>query len=80
MRDTTVIDNERTAKQQEIKEAENNHFVVKQEILSIQRKIIDLQAEKKDKEIFESKASHILRIKRIELKALENEFWNSKNI
>lgn len=80
MRDTTIIDNERTIKQQEVKEAENNFFVVAQEILLLQREIINLQAQKKDKEITASKASHILKIKRIELKVLENEYWNTRHV
>ena len=80
MRDTTTIDNERTIKQQELKQAESDHFKVAQEILLLQRDIINLQAKKKDLEISASKASYIVKINRIELKSLENEYWNSKNV
>jgi len=80
MRNVVVIENERIAKQQELKEAEKNNFQVAQEILLLQKDIINLQAKKKDLEISAGKSSHIIRILRIELKALENEFWNTKNI
>ena len=79
MRDTTTIDNERTIKQQELKEAETNNFKIAQEILLLQRDIINLQGKKKELEIAASKSGHILKIKRIELKSLENEYWNTRN-
>lgn len=79
MRDTTTIDNERTIKQQEVKEAETNNFKIAQEILLLQRDIINLQGKKKELEIAASKSGHILKIKRIELKSLENEYWNTRN-
>lgn len=80
MRDLTTVDNERTAKQKELKEAENNNFKIAQEILSLQRAIIGLQCKKKDLEIAASKSGHIVKILRIEIKSLENEYWNAKNI
>jgi len=80
LRDTTAIDTDRTAKQLELKAAEHNYFIVAQEILVLQRDIINLQAKKKDLEITASKANHVVKILRIEVKSLENEYWNAKNI
>lgn len=70
----------------EIVERENGFAValedqqkVEQEILLLQREILTLQGKKKDYEIYNSKARHLLKKITIEIKLLEKKFWAAKN-
>ena len=82
-----MIDNKSSAEiANEIVERENlltsalgNQYTVEQAILTLQRDILGLQSRKKDLEIDNSKAKHIVRKLQIEIKLLEKSFWKAKN-
>ena len=84
---TSSMDNRTSAEiANEIVERENlltsalgNQYTVEQAILTLQRDILGLQSRKKDLEIDNSKAKHIVRKLQIEIKLLEKSFWKAKN-
>ncbi len=52
---------------------------VEQEILLLQRQILELQLQKKDFEMAKSKGGHNIKQANIELKLLKSKFWQAKN-
>ena len=76
---SSEISQEISGKEKEISEALKNQYLVEQEILSLQRKMLELQLKKKDFETANSKAKHILRQLTIELKELTAKFWQVKD-
>ena len=52
---------------------------VEQEILLLQREILELQRKKKDLEIARSQANHVVRKTSIELRVLRNQFFSARN-
>lgn len=62
-------------KSKECEIASNALFIVEQEILVLQRQIIELQGKKKDLELAASKGKQNLRILNNELQRITREFW-----
>ena len=73
------IENLRVERLEALSEAQTICSRVEQERLLIQRGIIDLQGKKKDLEIAESKAKHIIRKLNNEIEYLKSKFWSVKN-
>ena len=65
--------------QKKLKEYQASQYIVDDEILKLQKKIIELQSEKKDKEIIANKGKHNIRQLMIDIKMMTNEYWNIKN-
>jgi len=78
MRDTTTIDNERTAKQKELKVAEDSYHTIRQEILVIQREILERELRKKDLDIGLDKARHIMNVLKLDIEMLKNEYFATR--
>lgn len=66
-------------KEQELANLIDNTLPIDQEILLIQRSIIELQHKKKDLEIENLKGKHLIKKQNIELRLLKNKFWAVKN-
>lgn len=66
-------------KEKDYREAVKNISSVEQEILIIQKQIIDLQGKKKDLELIKCKATQNIRLLSSELRVLKQSFWASKN-
>ena len=64
--------------QKQLKGYQSSQYIVEDEILKLQKKIIELQSEKKDKEIISNKGRHNIRQLLIDLKMLTNEYWSLK--
>ena len=78
MRTLEIVSNEIVAKQKELKQAQTNQYEVEDKILHLQKDIINKQGEKKDYEITAGKGRYNIRQINIDLKMLNNEFWNLK--
>ena len=72
------IDLLKVEKEKELKEAQGNLHKVELEELEIAKKIIILQAQRKDLQIAASKARQIVRNLNLEIKILISEFWRAK--
>lgn len=66
-------------RERELQKANEYLSTVVQERLRLQRQIIEIQLRKKDLEIAEEKATHVVRSIRSDLNILENAFWAAKN-
>jgi hypothetical protein len=66
-------------KEKELQEAIKILFEVEQNILMLSRKIIDLQGQKKDLEIAQSKGNQNVKVLQSELRVLRNQFFAAKN-
>lgn len=75
----TDIDNAKVEKEKELSLTINDEETVRQEILKLQRKIIDLQGEKKDLEIGLSKAKHVKELLKNDISILKSKYWAAKN-
>lgn len=73
------FENMKVEKEKELVCAINNEETVRQRILEIQRKIIGLQAEKKDLEISLSKARHVKDVTKIEVSMYNSKKWTARN-
>jgi len=73
------ISNQITEKENELANALENQQKVEQEILLLQRDILELQYKKKNLEITNSKAKHNIKQLNIEIKLLTSKFWLAKN-
>ena len=73
------IDTIKVEKEKELSVALDNCYAVEQERLLLQKDILGKQAAKKDLDIALSKAEHIVRQLNIEIKLLNNAFWNARN-
>lgn len=74
-----LIANEIAEKEKALKELQKNDQIVEQEILTIQRQILDLQTKKKDLEITRSKSRHLVTEMRLDIKMKTADFWREKN-
>ena len=72
------IANEIAEKQKQLKTFQTSQYTVEDEILKLQKRIIELQGEKKDKEIAAAKGRYNIRQLLVDLKILTNEYWNLK--
>lgn len=79
MKTLEEIANDISEAQKKLKEYQSSQYIVEDEILKLQKKIIELQSEKKDKEIIANKGRHNIRQLMIDIKMLTNEYWNIKN-
>lgn len=66
-------------KEKELSQLLDNQQTIEQEILLFQRQILDLQGKKKDLEIDNGKAKHLIRKMNIEIKILTKRFWSVRN-
>ena len=73
------ISNEIAEKENELADILTNQQSIEQEILILQRDILELQRKKKDLEISNSKARHLVKKCTIEISLLKNKFWQVKN-
>ena len=73
------VENYRVRKIKELTQARNNRNTTKQAKLLIQKKIIILQGEKKDLEISEDKANHIISTINADMELAKIKFWRIKN-
>jgi len=78
-RSSAEISNEIVEQENALAQALNNQQEVEQRILILQRDILAQQSSKKDLEISNSKAKHIVRKIGIEIRLLKNDFWRVKN-
>ena len=78
-RSSAEIANEIAERENELAKMIDAQQTVEQEILLLQRQILELQGRKKDFEISNSKAKHSIRKANIEIKLLEKKFWSAKN-
>lgn len=65
-------------KEKEFKELLNQQYLVEVEIAELSKKIVDLQSKKRDYEIMKLKATHSVRVCRIDLDLLKNAFFQAK--
>lgn len=73
------IENLITEAEKQLKIMLDKHNIVEQERLNIQRKILELQLNKKDLEIVLDKSKHTIKQKELDIKLLTKKFWNEKN-
>ena len=66
-------------KEKELSEAIRTQQTVDLAILEISKKILDLQRDKKDLQISDSKAKYIVKDVTGQLRYLKNKFWSAKN-
>ncbi len=78
MRTLDQVINERDQKTRELKEAQRNRNTVEGEILQIQRKILELQLEKKKLEESVGKARAVVSELKLDIDMLKNEYWEIK--
>lgn len=64
--------------EKQIREAENNLYVVEQEKLQLDKEIIVSQGKKKDYQISIDKAKHNIRELKSKFKELERAFWRAR--
>lgn len=69
-----------TEKQKEFSLALKDLNTIEQEILLLQRDILELQLKKKGIEVGAGKAKHNVRQLALEIKMLSAKFWESKNL
>ncbi len=74
-----AIDRYKTELEQNLKQMIVEHGIVERQKLEIQRKIIDLQSQKKDLELSLSKSSENKRVLQIEIALAKSMFWAVKN-
>jgi peptidoglycan hydrolase CwlO-like protein len=79
MQNLEDISNDIAEAQKKLKEYQSFQYTVEDEILKLQKQIIDLQGKKKDKEIIAGKGKHNIRQILIDLKMMNNLYWNLKN-
>ena len=79
LKSSAEIGVEQDGKEKENQIAIKNCATIEQEILLLQRQIIDLQGKKKDLEYAHSKASQNLRVINSELRILKQSFWAARN-
>jgi len=73
------IGNDIAELEKQLTEALESQHQVEQAILLLQRDILDKQRAKKDLEIANSKATHLVRKLTIETRLLRGAFWSCKN-
>jgi len=73
------IDGLKVEKEKELRVAQNDLYQVEQKELEVSKKIVVLQAEKKDYQIAASKARQIVRTLSLDIKILISEFWRAKD-
>jgi DNA-directed RNA polymerase len=73
------IDGLKVEKEKELQEAQNNLYEVEHEELLVSKRIVMLQAEKKDYQIAASKARQIVRTLNLDIKILTSEFWRARD-
>lgn len=73
------IDEKKCDLEKELKEAQNNLYLIEQKELEVSKKIILLQGEKKDYQIAASKARQIVRTLVLDIKIIISEFWRAKD-
>ena len=78
-RSSVEISQEIAEQQKSLKEALSNQHIVEQEILILQRQILNLQLKKKDLELSNSKAKHNIKQIALSIKLSTNDFWTTKN-
>lgn len=78
-RSSADISQEIANKEKELGKLNTEQFTIEQEILLLQRAILERYGTKKDLEIANGKAKHLIRQKSIEIKLLEKQFWAAKN-
>lgn len=64
--------------EKQIREAENNLYVVEQEKLQLDKEVIVLQGKRKDYQISIDKAKHNIRELKSKFKELERAFWRAR--
>ena len=74
------LSGELTEKNKELSVALKSLHTIEQEILLLQREILEKGLRKKDLEISCNKAKHNVRQLGISVKMLTSEFWNTKNL
>jgi hypothetical protein len=75
----TEIDNLKVGKEKELKKAQESLYEVEQKELEVSKRIVVLQAEKKDYQIAASRARQIVRTINLDIKILTSAFWNARN-
>ena len=73
------VANEMVEKENAFAEALEDQQRIEQAILLLQRDILGLQHKKKELDISNSQAKHILKKFSIELRLLKHKFWSCKN-
>lgn len=73
------IANQIAEQENELAKALDNQLIIEQEILLLQRNILELQIHKKDLEISNSNAKHLIKKLNIEISLLQKQFWKVKN-
>lgn len=73
------IDTLKVEKEKKLQDAQRNLFEVEQKVLEIGHKILVLQTEKKEYQIAESKAQHIVKTINLDIKIIASAFWNARN-
>lgn len=66
-------------KEKELSESLETQMLVEDEILKIQKSVIELHLKKKDLEIAASKGKYNIKQLQIEIKIVTNRFWSAKN-
>jgi peptidoglycan hydrolase CwlO-like protein len=72
------ISNDIAEAQKKLKEYQDAQYLIEDEILKLQKQIIDLQGKKKDKEIIAGKGKHNIRQLVLDIKMLTNLYFNLK--
>ena len=78
MKNLDEISEDISQAQKQLKEYQSSQYQVDDEILKLQKEIIELQSKKKDKEIAANKGKHNIRQLLIDIKLLTNLYWNIK--
>lgn len=76
----TEIENIRCEKVKELDTFQDHSALMEQEVLSLQKQIIELQMKKKEAEISLSKSRQVVRQRKNEIDILKSLFWSKKNI
>ncbi len=73
------IDNLKVTKEKELQKAQQDLHTVELQELEVGKKIVVLQAERKDYQIAQSKARQIVRTLNLDIKIITSEFWQAKD-
>lgn len=66
-------------KEKELSDIMVDQNTVDLEIIGISKNILELQGKKKDLQLADSKAKHLIKTLNIQLRFLRNQFWRVKN-